>query len=141
MSRPFRFGLNTFGVASVDSWKELARKAEDQGYSTLSVPDHTFKPMAPLAALAMAVAYTSRLRLGTYVLGNDFWHPTILAREAATIDLLSEGRLELGIGSGWRKDDYSERGMTFDSPGVRIERLEESVRLIKQLFSESPVTH
>src|SRR5438132_1681487 len=114
MPRPFRFGLNTFGAASLIAWKELAHKAEDQGYSTLSVADHTFTPLAPLTALAQAATYTSRLRLGTFVLGNDFWHPTILAREAATIDLLSEGRLELGIGTGWRKSDYNERGMPFD---------------------------
>ena len=140
MSRPFRFGLNTFGVTSLAAWKELARKAEDQGYSTLSVADHTFTPMAPLAALSLAAAYTSRLRLGTYVLGNDFWHPTILVREVATIDLLSEGRLELGIGTGWRKSDYTERGLRLDPPGVRIERLEEGVRLIKQLFSGEPLS-
>src|SRR5918911_860639 len=138
MPRPFRFGLNTFGVTSLAAWKDLARRAEDQGYSTLSVADHTFTPLAPLSSLAMSAAFTNRLRLGTYVLGNDFWHPTIIAREAATIDLLSEGRLELGIGSGWRKGDYSERGLRLDPPGVRIERLEEAVRLIKQLFTGEP---
>ena len=138
MLRPFRFGLNTFGVTSLAAWKDLARRAEDQGYSTLSVADHTFTPLAPLSSLAMSAAFTNRLRLGTYVLGNDFWHPTIIAREAATIDLLSEGRLELGIGSGWRKGDYSERGLRLDPPGVRIERLEEAVRLIKQLFTGEP---
>ena len=141
MPRPFRFGLNTFGTESLAAWKDLAAKAEDQGYSTLTLADHTFSPLAPLASLALLAAFTSRIRIGTFVLGNDFWHPTILAREASTIDLLSEGRLELGIGTGWRKSDYTERGMPFDSPGVRIERLEESVRLLKQLFSGAPVTH
>src|SRR5919201_4977322 len=97
MPRPFRFGLNTFGVTSLAAWKELARKAEDQGYSTLSVADHTFTPLAPLASLAMSAAFTNRLRLGTCVLGNDFRRPTIIARAAATIDFLSEGPLEVGI--------------------------------------------
>ncbi len=142
MPRPFRFGLNAFGSRSLADWKELIRKAEDQGYSTFSVADHTFSPFAPLAALAHAVALTSRMRLGSYVLGNDFWHPTIVAREMSTIDVLSEGRLELGLGTGWRQGDYLERGMPLDPPGMRIERLEEAVRLIKQLFAaeEEPVS-
>ena len=125
MSRPFRFGLNTFGVTSLAGWKELARKAEDQGYSTFSVADHTFTPMAPLAALSLAAAYTSRLRLGTYVLGNDFWHPTLLVREVATIDLLSAGRPENSASApAGVKATTASGACRVDPPGVRIERLE-----------------
>src|SRR5258708_39684755 len=94
--RPFRFGVNMRTIASAAAWADRARTLEALGYSTLCLPDHLAPMLAPLPALAVAAAATRRLRVGTMVLNNDFRHPTVLAREAATLDLLSDGRLELG---------------------------------------------
>jgi len=136
----FRFGVNTIGSASREEWRSTARKVEDLGYSTLSVQDHFFTQLAPLTSLMAAAEATSTLRLGSLVLGNDFRHPVILAREAATIDLLSEGRLELGIGTGYAHDEYVAMGVPFDPPRVRVSRFEEAVQIIKKLFTEEDVT-
>jgi probable F420-dependent oxidoreductase len=113
---------------------------EALGYSVLSMPDHLGDQLAPLPALAAAAAATTSLRLGTWVLANDFRHPVMLAKEAATLDLLSDGRLELGIGAGWMNEDYSGSGIPKDSPGVRIERLAEALRVLRGLWSEAPLT-
>jgi probable F420-dependent oxidoreductase len=119
---------------------DLARKSEDLGYSTLLLPDHFGRQLAPLPALLGAAMATRRLHVGTIVLDNDFRHPAVLAKEAATIDLLTEGRLELGIGAGWMEADYRVSGLPFDAAGVRVARLEEAVHILKSFFtSEGPI--
>ncbi len=135
----FRFGVNVRS-APVEEWMALARKVEALGYSTLHLPDHLTERPAPLAALSAAAAVTTRLRIGPFVLNNDFRHPVLLAREAATIDVLSGGRLELGLGAGYAKAEYDEAGLRFDRGGVRVERLAESVAIIKRLFEGQAVT-
>jgi probable F420-dependent oxidoreductase len=138
--QPFRFGLNGINGSTRHAWQETARKAEAFGYSTLVVGDHIWTQLAPLTSLVAAAEATTTLRVGSYVFGNDFWHPTVLAREAATIDVLSEGRLEFGIGTGWERADYVQRGMILDSPGVRRRRLAEAIHVIKGLFAVAPLT-
>ncbi len=136
--RRFRFGVICpgAGIADAKAFSDLARKCEDLGYSTLFVPDHFVEhPFAPSVALAHAAAVTTSLRVGPLVLGNDYKHPVVLAREMATLDLLSNGRLELGIGAGWMTADYEKAGMPYDRPGVRIARLAESVTILKGLFA------
>jgi probable F420-dependent oxidoreductase len=137
--RRFRFGVIVPKASSAVEFNEIARRAEALGYSTLFVPDHFVEhPLAPMPALAAAAAVTSTLRVGPLVLGNDYKHPVVLAREAATIDLLSDGRLELGIGAGWMTADYEKAGMPLDRPGVRIARLAESITILKGLFADGP---
>jgi probable F420-dependent oxidoreductase len=131
--RPFRFGVNHAG-SSLAEWHAFARRAEDLGFSTLVVSDHFGQQLAPLPALVAAAAVTSRIRLGTIVLDNDFRHPAVLAKEAATIDVLTGGRLELGIGAGWLERDYEQTGIPFDPPPVRLARLAESARILKRFF-------
>jgi probable F420-dependent oxidoreductase len=128
-------------AASAADFREKARQAEALGYSTLFVPDHFIDhPLAPMPAMAAAAAVTDALRVGSLVLGNDYKHPVVLAREAATLDLLSGGRLELGLGAGWMTADYEKAGLELDRPGVRIDRLEESVKIVKGLMGEGPFT-
>ncbi len=139
--RKFRFGLIAHNTASAKDFTELARRAEGAGISTLFVPDHFIDhQLAPTVALAHAAAVTDTLRIGPLVLGNDYKHPVVLAREAGTLDLLSDGRLELGIGAGWMTADYEKAGMPLDRPGVRIARLAESIAILKGLFADGPVT-
>lgn len=119
----------------------LARRAEELGYGALLVPDHLSQQLSPIAAMATAAAATSSLRIGGFVFANDFRHPLMLAREAATLDLLSNGRLELGLGAGWRTADYRQLGIPYDAPGRRIDRLVESSLLVKRLLAGETVTH
>jgi len=138
--RPFRFGV-AGGRPTRDTWLDLARKTDDLGYSTLLLPDHFGPQLAPLPALLAAAAAVPRLRVGTIVLDNDFRHPALLAKEAATIDLMTDGRLELGIGAGWMTADYAWSGLPFDPPSVRVARLTEAVQIIKAYFaSDGPIT-
>jgi probable F420-dependent oxidoreductase len=124
-------------AASAIDFREKARQAEALGYSTLFVPDHFIDhPLAPMPAMATAAAVTDTLRVGSLVLGNDYKHPVVLAREAATLDLLSGGRLELGLGAGWMTADYEKAGLELDRPAVRIDRLEESVAVVKGLMAD-----
>jgi probable F420-dependent oxidoreductase len=116
----------------------LAQRVEALGYSTLLVPDHVSTPLAPIAALTAAAAATTTLRLGCHVFGNDFRHPVVLAKEAATLDVLSGGRLELGLGTGWMRADYAATGTPLDRPGVRVARLGEAVRVVKGCFGDGP---
>ncbi len=126
---------------SAQEFRETARHAEDLGYSTLFVADHFVDhPLAPVPALATAAAVTTELRIGPLVLGNDYKHPVVLAREAATLDLLSNGRLELGLGAGWMTADYEKAGLPLDRAGVRIARLAESITVLKGLFANGPFT-
>jgi len=139
--RRFRFGVACAKGRSRREFTELARKAEGLGFSTLFVPDHFVDhDLAPTVALAHAAAVTERLRVGTFVLGNDYKHPVVCAREMASLDLLSDGRLELGIGAGWMTVDYEKAGIQLDPPGVRIARLAESITIMKGLFSPGPFT-
>jgi probable F420-dependent oxidoreductase len=142
VQRAFRFGAGPISVSSRTDWITYARKVENLGYSTLVVSEHpTWGGIGVFAALMAAADATTELRLGTQVLTNDYRNPVLLAQEAATIDLFSEGRLELGVGGGWFHGDYAAIGVPFDSPGVRISRLEEAIPLIKLLFGNQPVSH
>ena len=140
-ARSLRFGIMAGKAKSGTAWTELARKAEDLGYSTLCVADHFTDGFAPTPALTAAAAVTTKLRIGSMVYGVDFRHPAALAKEAATMDLLSDGRFELGIGAGWMDQDYEWTGITRDAPGVRIDRLAEAIGIIRGLWSGSPVEH
>ncbi len=140
MARPFRFGVQVSSVGNRSAWVELARRVEGHGYSTLTMPDHFTEQLAPLPALMAAADATSSLRVGALVLGNDFRHPVVLAKELATIDVLSDGRLEIGLGAGWTRTDYEQSGIAYDTAGVRIDRLVESLRIVKALLSPSPPT-
>src|SRR5205823_10737195 len=126
--KPFRFGATNTG-SSLEAWHATARKAEDLGFSTLVVQDHLGNQFAPLPALVAAAAVTSRIRLATIVLDNDFRHPAVMCTEAATVDVLTNGRLELGLGAGWLENDYHKAGLTFDEPRVRLDRLAEAVQI------------
>jgi probable F420-dependent oxidoreductase len=139
--RKFRFGLAVRASRSGKDFTELARKAEAAGFSTLFVPDHFVDhDLAPTVALAHAAAVTDTLRIGSLVLGNDYKHPVVLAREAGTLDLLSNGRLELGIGAGWMTVDYEKSGIPLDRASVRIARLAESITVLKGLFADGAFT-
>jgi len=138
--RPFRFGVNVRTAASQAEWADKARKVEALGYAVLLVPDHLAELLAPLPALAAAAAATTRLRVGTAVLNNDFRHPALLAREAATLDLLSDGRLELGLGAGHMRSEYEQAGLAFDPGATRVERLGEAVVILKRLLEGESVT-
>src|SRR5436305_8282035 len=138
--RPFRFGVAVEGAASREQWIAKARKVEDLGYNTLLVPDHFVTEFPPAVALMAAADATRTLRIGSYVFDNDFRHPTLLAKEAATLDVLSGGRFELGIGGGWMPSEYEQAGIMFDPPGTRLSRLEEAISIIKRLVADGPVT-
>ncbi|MGH2366315.1 MAG: TIGR03621 family F420-dependent LLM class oxidoreductase [Chloroflexota bacterium] len=133
-ARRFRFGLVVSQGESRAQWREVARQAEDLGYATLLVADHFGQQLAPMPAMLAAAEATTRLRVGTFVLDNDFRHPAAVAKEAATVDLLTDGRLELGIGAGWNAADYRKTGLSFDAAGVRVSRLAETVQIISAFF-------
>jgi probable F420-dependent oxidoreductase len=136
MTHPFRFGvLSMQRLMSPTDLVERARLAEATGYSTFQVSDHFARsPFSPLLALAVVATATSTLRLGTLVLDNDFRHPAVLAKEAATLDVLSCGRLELGLGAGWMTDDYATSGIPFDTAGTRISRLGETLSVLRAVL-------
>jgi probable F420-dependent oxidoreductase len=146
--RPFRFGLQAMQAESGRKWRGIAQRAEGLGYSTLFVADHYLGPgpvydrsphlpqnLAPIAAIAAAAEATERLRVGCRVFAVDFHVPAVLAAETATLDLLSDGRLEVGIGAGVLRDEFEAMGIGFDEAGVRIDRLIEVVRLLKAHWS------
>jgi probable F420-dependent oxidoreductase len=138
--RPFRFGVNVRDAASRAEWVDKARKVEDLGYSALTVPDHLAAILAPIPAVVSAAEATKRLRVGTNVLNNDLRHPVLVAREAATVDLLTDGRFELGLGAGHMESEYDQAGMRFDPGGTRVERLAEALTIIKGLLGGEQVT-
>lgn len=138
--RPFRFGVITESVPSREQWMTLVRKAEDLGYATFLLADHFVNEFPPLVALMAAADATKTLRVGSFVFDNDFRHPALLAKEVAALDLLSGGRFELGIGAGWHRPEYEQVGLPFDRAGVRIARLQEALRIIKQFFLAEAVT-
>src|SRR6266508_4025644 len=125
--RQFRFGVVASGAGSGEEWVERARRVESLGYSTLVMPDTLGPTLTPIPALGVVAGATRSLRLGTYVLANDFRNPVLLARECATLDFLSGGRLEVGLGAGrpGAEADHRKLGVPFDSGGVRVERLAE----------------
>lgn len=134
-ARSFRFGVQASSASDGRSWAALARNVEDLGYSTLWVPDHFDDQWGPMVALTAAAMATTTLLVGPLVLDNDYRHPAVVAKEMATLDLVSDGRVELGLGAGWMRSDYAQYGLEFDPPGVRIDRLEEAVAVIKALWS------
>src|SRR3954447_21676247 len=125
--RPFRFGVQLSNVASADAWRETARKAEDLGYSTLFMPDHFGDQLAPVPALMTAADATTTLRVGALVFDHDYKHPGVLATELAMMDVLSGGRVEIGLGAGWMISDYQQSGIPYDTPKVRIDRFAEAL--------------
>jgi probable F420-dependent oxidoreductase len=143
-THPFRFGVITETFHDRRQLQTLAHTAEDLGFSTILIRDHLapdyFGPQfAPLTALAFLAGVTTRLRLGTMVIANDFRHPTMLAKEAATLDVLSNGRFELGIGAGWLRTEYDRAGLSFDQNGLRIDRLEESLQILRACFTTQDI--
>ncbi len=135
--RKFRFAaqLSKAPDETAQSWADQARRAEDLGYSTLLMPDHFGEQLAPVAAMMAAADATESLRVGALVFDNDYRHPLVLAKEMATIDLLSGGRLELSLGAGWMRSDYEESGIAYDPPGARVDRFEEAVTVLKGLLA------
>jgi len=138
--RPFRFGVNVRDAPSRAEWVDKARKVEDLGYAALTVPDHLATMLAPIPAVVSAAEATKRLRVGTNVLNNDLRHPVLVAREAATVDLLTDGRFDLGLGAGHMESEYDQAGLRFDPGGTRVERLAEAVTIIKGLLGGEQVT-
>lgn len=137
--RRFRFGVQLNQAFAGCTWTESVRELETLGYSTLFVPDHVDSGMGPLTAMAAAVTATTTLKVAPLVLDTDFRHPAIVARELATIDLLSEGRIEVGLGAGWKAVDYTQTGIPMDRPGVRVSRMIEHAHVMKALFAGEPV--
>ncbi len=137
--RRFRFGIQARETGSAIEWRELARTVEALGYSTLQLPDHFVdSPLAPMPALAIAAEATTTLRVGSLVFDNDYKHPVVMAKEVATLDLLSDGRFELGLGAGWMRADYDAAGIPYDPPGTRIDRMIEGLTIIKGLMGDAP---
>ncbi len=136
--RPFRFAVHTSNAADGKTWGDAARRYEDLGFSTLLLRDHFDDQLGPIAAMATAAAATSTLRVGCLVFDNDYRHPLVLAKELATIDYLSGGRVDVGIGAGWMAPDYEQSGMPFDPPGTRVSRMIEGVQVMKGLFADGP---
>jgi len=140
--KPFRFGVQCSSPPDVSkaSWAALARRLEGIGAYRMTVSDHLDDQLAPIAALMAAADATTTLRVGALVLCNDYRHPAVMAKEAATLDILSEGRFELGLGAGWMTTDYQHAGIPLDPAPVRVERLEEAVQVVRGLFSDGPCT-
>ena len=136
-----RFATQSGSASSGQEWIDRAKRLEALGYGTLAMPDHMIGgAWAAMPALAVAATATQKLRVGTLVIDNDFRNPTVFARECATLDVLTNGRFELGIGAGWLDRDYQSTGIPFDRGRVRVGRLAEAVTLLKRLFTEEQVT-
>ncbi len=136
--RPFRFGVQSSSAKTRVDWLDIARRTEDQGYSCLTMPDHYDEQLAPVPALMTAANVTTTLRIGALVWDNDYKHPAVLAKELATMDVLCDGRLELGIGAGWMISDYEQMGMPYDTAKVRIDRFVEGIKVIKGAMAQGP---
>jgi probable F420-dependent oxidoreductase len=140
MPRPFRFGVVAAYAPSRAAWVRTARRAEELGYATLLLPDRMTGGIPAVApALAVAASATTSLRIGSYVFCNEFRHPVVLAREAATLDLLSDGRLEIGLGAGVGPADFQQMGLAFPGASTRVGHLEEAVQLLKRLLGAETV--
>jgi probable F420-dependent oxidoreductase len=149
MTRAFRFGVQSYAPSSAAQWREQARRAEALGFSTFSLADHIIGPgpalaatghpvqtVAAIPAMAVAAEATSTIRIGSRVLCTDYRNPVMLAKELATLDFFSEGRLEMGLGAGWLENEYHAVGIPFESAGVRLDRMEETIALIRDSFAE-----
>lgn len=136
--RPFRFGIQASNAATRAEWVRLAKAAEDNGFSCLTMPDHFGDQLAPVPAMMTAADVTTTLRVGALVFDNDYKHPVVLAKELATMDLLSDGRTEIGLGAGWMISDYEQAGMPYDAAGVRIDRFVEGLHIIRRSMEAGP---
>ena len=136
--RPFRFLAGGVEIVDGKALADKARRAESIGYSVLVLSDHLLAQLAPIPAMATIAAATERLRVGTFVFNNDLRHPAVLAQDLATLDVLSNGRLEIGIGAGWNEPEYEEIGLPFEPVATRVGRLAESVAVLKGLFGDGP---
>jgi len=137
---PFRFALHSSVAPTMSAWRERARMTEGFGYSALYVTDHFDAQFGPLVAATVAAEATTTLHVGTLVLNNDLRNPVVLAKEIASLGLAAEGRIEVGLGAGWLRSDYEETGIEYDNAGVRVERLAESLTIMKALWSEGEST-
>lgn len=136
--RPFRFLAEARAVATARQLGETARRAEDLGIDVLVVPDHLIDQLAPFPALATIAAATERLRIAAFVLNNDLRHPAVLAQELASLDVLSEGRLDVAIGAGWNRPEYDAIGVPYDAVRIRQARLAEAITVLKGCFAPGP---
>ncbi len=149
MTRPFRFGVQAYAAESAAEWRGLAQHAEALGFSTFSVADHVIGPgpalaatnhpvqnLAAVPAMAVAAEATERIRIGARVLCVDYRNPVMLAKELATLDFFSGGRLEMGLGAGWLANEYEAMGVGFDRASVRLDRLEETIALLRASFAD-----
>jgi probable F420-dependent oxidoreductase len=133
---PFRFGVYAAAESTMSAWRDQARSAEDLGYSTLYIPDHLDAQFGPLVATTVAAEATSTLHVGPFVLNNDLRNPVVLAKEIATLGLAAEGRVEVGLGAGSLRSDYDQAGIEFDALALRVDRLAESLAVMKRLWTE-----
>lgn len=138
--RPFRFSVQHHAASDGKAWRDLARKTEDLGYTTLYLPDHFGDQWSPTVAMTIAAEVTQNLRVGALVYDVDYRHPVMQAKEAATLDLAYPGRTIFGFGAGWMKTDYEEAGMQYDSPGTRIDRMKEALTIMKELWANGSCT-
>ncbi|HUF06471.1 MAG TPA: TIGR03621 family F420-dependent LLM class oxidoreductase [Candidatus Binatia bacterium] len=136
--RPFRFLADARGIATIGQLTETARRAEATGIDVLVIPDHLIPQLAPVPAMAVITAVSDRLRVSAFVLNNDLRHPAVLAQELASLDVLSEGRLEVAIGAGWNRPEYDAIGLAFDPTPVRQARLAEAIAVLKGCFADGP---
>jgi probable F420-dependent oxidoreductase len=136
--KPFRFGVQITSPGDSRSWIDQARKIESLGYATATMPDHFDGQLAPMPALQSLLDSTTTLRAGALVFDNDYKHPVVLAKELATMDVLSDGRVDIGLGAGWMISDYEQMGMRYDRAGVRIDRFVEGLAVIKGAMGPGP---
>lgn len=136
--RPFRFGVQLNAAAGERSWADTARRIEELGYAVVTMPDHFDRQLAPMPALQAALDATTTLRAGALVFDNDYKHPAVLAKELATMDVLSDGRVEIGLGAGWMRSDYEQLGIPYDRAGVRIDRFVEGLAVIRGAMGAGP---
>ena len=139
--RSFRFAVSLREPFPDRSFADTVRELEDLGYATIFVPDHFDEGLGPLTAIAVAATVTTTLNVGTLVLDCDFRHPAVVARELATIDQLSGGRLEIGLGAGWKRADYESSGIEMDAPAIRVSRMIEFTTVLKGLFGSGSFSH
>ena len=137
-AKPFRFGVQLTAPSDVRTWADSARQIESLGYSTATMPDHFTDQFAPIPALQAVLDATTTLRAGALVFDNDYKHPAILAKELATMDVLSGGRVEIGLGAGWMRSDYEQLGLAYDPAGVRIDRFVEGLAVIRGAMGPGP---
>ncbi len=136
--KPFRFGVQVRHATDAASWVESGRRYEALGFDVITMPDHFDDQLAPVPALQSLADATSTIRIGALVFDNDYKHPVVLAKELATIDMLSGGRLEIGLGAGWMATDYERSGIAYDAPGVRIDRFLEGLAIVRGAMGDGP---